>query len=93
MCISWAGTEDSRRGTGSMGDRRCYPQSPTACLHARHSSVEDTQSAFCRGQAEDTSFAQERKDGLDHLPPKDPKSYPNLIIFFLSKWTTKSIQR
>lgn len=76
-----------------MGDRRCYPQSPTACLHARHSSVEDTQSAFCRGQAEDTSFAQERKDGLDHLPPKDPKSYPNLIIFFLSKWTTKSIQR
>lgn len=29
MCILWAGTEGSRRGTGNTGDRQCYPQPPS----------------------------------------------------------------
>lgn len=46
--------------------------------------------------AEDTSFSHERKDGLDHPPPKEPQdelTYPKLIFFSFPKWITKSIQR
>lgn len=77
MCIFWA----AEGGQTALGTGNVTPQPPTTCLHDGHSSMEDMQSVFCRGHAEDTGFAQDRKDGLDHLPPKDPKTTSPYHLF------------
>lgn len=90
-CIFWAGTEDSRKGTGTTGDRQRYPQPPTTCLQ-RGGHAECFVQTTCRGHGFSTG-----EEGWVR-PPTSQKlqnhlTYPRLIVFSLSKWTTESIQR